>query len=58
MVLGEAELDDAGGVVGRVVGVVGAAAEAGVVEGLVVPSAAAHERAAGGAGGSRRARRG
>lgn len=46
MVLGEAELDDAGGVVGRVVGVVGAAAEAGVVEGLVVPSAAAHERAA------------
>lgn len=36
VVLGEAELDDAGGVGGRVVGVGGAAAEAGVVERVVV----------------------
>lgn len=36
VVLGEAELDDAGGVGDRVVGVGGAAAEAGVVERVVV----------------------
>lgn len=51
VVLGEAELDDAGGVGGGVIGVVGAAAEAGVVEGVLVPGA--HDGAAGGEGRER-----